>query len=334
MLRQIGILIVLAGLGATACGDDSTAIPLAAPGTTAESSGTTEPGSPSTTPVETTPPTNGTEPSNEAGFGQPARYPGEFPATGGSAMTGVLRLLANGCFMLEFGSEQRVVAFPEGFVTDPADPTTVIGTDGSIIVDGTAIDATGQLMGIGSIPGGRDSRWGNQLGFCDHGGIELAVLDTAVPAFDPAALSTEELVGLMSDAEFTESWACGFGFAASTADQRVGVVIYANTPDGPSGAATVVLPDERWDARVIVGKNLFAQSCDDVFEFWEPESIVAASWPIVAGSFELDAPATSEGCGGSRVSTTLNAAIVDTPSGQEMLPTLELTNAAWGCFAG
>ena len=334
MPRQISIMIVIAMLGATACGSDNETVPLAAPGTNGESSGTAQPASPSTVPVETTPPTDGTEPSNVAGFGEPSRYPGEFPATGGSAMTAVVRVLANGCFTLVFGSEQRVVAFPEGFVTDTADPTTVISPDGSTIVDGTVIDASGQLMGIDSIPGGRDSRWGNQLDFCDPGGIELAVLDTAVPAFDPAALSPDQLVGLLTDAEFTESWPCGFGFAASTVDQRVGVVIYANTPDGPTGPATVTLPDQAWNAHVTVGKHLFAQNCDDVAEYWEPERIITATWPIVAGSFGLDTVASSMDCGGTSVTTTLTAAVVDTPSGPISLPTLELTNSAWGCFAG
>ncbi len=326
MYRLISFVIVFVVSGATACGSDRAAVPVAAPGTT------TAPAS--TTPIETPPPTGGAEPSNVAGFGEPAQYPGEFPATAGLAMTAVVRLLANGCFMLEFESEQRVVAFPEGFVTDPADPTTVISPDGSTIVDGTPIDASGQLMGIDSIPGGRDSRWGNQLGYCDPDGIELAVLDTAAPAFDPAALSPDQLVGLIADAEFTESWPCGFGFAASTLDQRVGLVIYSDTPNGPTETGTITLPDERWSAQVIVGKHLFAQSCDDVVEFWEPETTIAATWPIVAGSFELDSAASPAGCGGSSVTTTLTAAVVDTPSGQFALPTLELTNAAWGCFAG
>ena len=34
MFRQIGIVFVLVGLGTTACGDDSVAVPLAAPGPT------------------------------------------------------------------------------------------------------------------------------------------------------------------------------------------------------------------------------------------------------------------------------------------------------------
>lgn len=333
MFRHIGILFVLAGLGATACGDDSSAGPVAAPDPNTESPGAPESSSPPTTPIETTSSTSGTEPRNEGGFGEPAQYPGEFLASRAVALTGTVRVLDNGCFMLEFDREQRVVAFPEGFVTDPADPTAVITTDGSTIVDGTSIDATGRNLPVDMITGGRDSRWGNELGYCDPGAIDLMVLDTATLAFDPTSLTTDQLVGLLTDSEFTETWPCGYGFATSTADQHVGLVIYALGE--PSGPGTVMLPDAAWGAQVTLGKNLFSQNCDDVAEFWEPEAIIAASWPLTAGSFVLGTPADpTTGCGTGMVTTTLIGAIVDTPSGPIPLDDLGLTNAAWGCFAG
>lgn len=333
MFRQIGILLMLTGLGATACGDDGTAAPIARPDPGAESPQTTEPPSPPPTSVETTSPTSGTDPPNEAGFGEPAQYPGEFLASPAFALTGTVRVLDNGCFMLDFDNEQRVVAFPEGFVTDPTDPATVVATDGSKIFDGASIDATGRSLPVDLMTGGRDSRWGNELDYCDPGATDLIVLDTATLAFDPTSLTTDDLVGLVTDSEFTEPWPCGYGFATSTADQHVGLTIYALAE--PSGPGTVTLPDTAWSAQVTVGTNLFSQNCDDVIEFWEPEAVVAASWPMTAGTFTLDIPAgPTTGCGMSRVTTTLIGAIVDTPSGPIPLDDLELTNAAWGCFAG
>jgi hypothetical protein len=248
-------------------------------------------------------------------------------------MTGVVRLLANGCFVLDFDGEQRFVVFPAGFTGAPDDTTSLVGPDGWTIRDGTAIDATGQLMPVEMIPGGVDGRLGNFLAFCAPGSSEIAVLGTAEPAFDPAALSTDELVGMLTAADFTESWPCGYGFAASTADQRVGLVMYADSE--PPATGTVSLPDTAWRADLLVGKDLFAQSCDDVIEFWEPATIITATWPLAAGTFELALPDTAvPGCGANDVTTTLVGAMVDTPLGPISLPELDLANTAWGCFAG
>ena len=338
MFRQIGIVIVLAGFGVVACGDDSSSVPLATPGPTIGPE-TTDPDTPTTPPVATTDPT-GTEPPNEGGFGQPAQFPGEFPPTGGYDMMGVVRLFDNGCFMLDFNgvqrpdafAEQRVVAFPEGYITDPTDPTTVVAPDGWRIADGTAIDATGQIMGVDMIPGGGDSRWGSQLGYCDPGGLDMAVLDTAAPAFDPAALTTDQMVGLLTDAEFTESWPCGYGLATSTADQHVGLVIYALAE--PSEAGTVTLPDAGWSASVNIGTHMFAQNCDDAIEFWEPEQIITESWTLTAGEFGLEiADGPAGWCGSPPLATVLTGAVIDTPSGPISLPDLELARTRHGAVS-
>jgi hypothetical protein len=109
--------------------------------------------------------------------------------------------------------------------------------------------------------------------------------------------------------------------------------MYADTER--SGSSTVTLPDTAWTAEVLVGKHLFAQSCDDVIEFWEPEPIITASWPLSAGAFELALPDTATvGCGANDVATTLVGAIVETSGGPIELPDLALANASWGCFAG
>ena len=338
MFRSTPIVIVLAVVGVAACGDDNASVPLATPGPTSPSPSTSEPGPTDTTPTPSTvPATTVSTPTEtagtEAGLGVQVPLPGELPATGSSALTGVVRLLRNGCFMLDFDGEQRFVTFPAGFAGAPDDSTSLIGPDGWTIGDGTAIDATGQLMSVEMIPGGTDGRLGNFLAFCDPGSAEIAVLATAEPAFDPATLTTDELVGMLTGADFTQSWACGYGFAASTADQRVGLVMYADS--APSGSSTVTLPDAAWRAEVLVGKHLFAQSCDDVIEFWEPESIITASWPLSAGTFELALPDTDvPGCSANDVATVLVGAVVETPVGRIDLPDLSLTNSAWGCFAG
>jgi hypothetical protein len=83
-----------------------------------------------------------------------------------------------------------------------------------------------------------------------------------------------------------------------------------------------------------VGKDLFVQHCDDVVESSEPPVVVAGTWQIVAGSFDVTPPADEAGCGGATVSSQLTGAVVATPLGRVELPTIELVNTAWGCFAG
>lgn len=58
---------------------------------------------------------------------------------------------------------------------------------------------------------------------------------------------------------------CGIGFAVSTEDQHVALVIHlGDTSDAVE--VPVSLPDDRWVAEVVIGKHLMAQWCDDVVE--------------------------------------------------------------------
>jgi hypothetical protein len=328
MFRRLALIAVLVGPALAACGVESRSDAIPPPG------GATTPGTdPGTTPP-TPPPTSGGDGTpDEGGFGDPVWMPAEFPDAGRQMMTGTVRVLGNGCWMLEVNDQQRLVAFPQGFAGADDDPGTLLGPDGWEVRDGTEIDAVGQITWVESIPGGRDSRYGNLLSFCDPDGVEIAVLTEAEPAFDAAALHADELVALVTGAAFTESWPCGYGFATSTADQHVGLVIRP-TADPPT-EGEVVLPDAAWRAEIIVGKHLFAQNCDDVLEWWEPDYVAVERWPLVSGRFAVDATSdTTQGCTANLVSTVLTDAVVEGPEGQIGLPPIELGNTAWGCFAG
>jgi hypothetical protein len=335
MNRSLTTLTLVAVLAASGCGSDGAAtgptetVPPAGASTTTPSTPTGPATAPSTSPA--TEPSSGPTSPNEGGSGSPVRAAGELETSRPQRFGGTVALEPNGCWMIAINGQQRLVAFPQGF--DGSDPTAVVDPDGNTIVDGTELDVVGQIIGIDSIPGGADTRWGTLLAFCDPAGAELAVLDEAEPAFDPASLDDPRLTEMLRAADFTESWPCGYGFAVSTADQRVGVLLYA--PSEPTTARTVELPDADWTAEVIVGKNLFVQHCDDVVEQWEAEPVVAARWPLTSGTFVLTPPAgDTGGCGGLSVSTDLTGAVARTPAGEVELPALSLVNAAWGCFAG
>jgi hypothetical protein len=286
-------------------------------------------------PTTTSPPGPTPTDGNEGGFGAPSRAPGEFgnlPAS--SAVTGTLSLSPDGCWYVELNGTARLAVFPVGFSLGTRDASELVDAAGAVYRSGDLIDGIGSLLPAAGVPGGGDGKWGNYLSFCRPETPEIVVFETMAMGWDPSALADADLVRVLEAAEFTEAWPCGRGWAASSADQRVGLLIYA-TGDGSTGTGPRIdLPDEDWEARVVVGTHLFAEHCNDAIEPWVAVPSIAASWAVVGGRLDIGDPLPGPSDPPAAVRAVLDGGEVDTGSGRIALPTIELINTAFNAFAG
>lgn len=128
---------------------------------------------------------------------------------------------------------------------------------------------------------------------------------------------------------------CGYGFARSDAAQTMALVVSHPGALGPELLATptvtVTLPDPAWRAEVWVGEDLFSNWCDDLVEAGEPTPRIARRWPLRAGRLEISLPDLADA---GRAEGRLEGAVVEVDGDDRTLPTVELTNAEWGRFAG
>lgn len=283
----------------------------------------------------TTAPGTATTISNLGGDLRQVQNPGETYIHGDAHLSGILLLEENGCWKIAFGGERRLVAFPQGFEVGESG-VAMVAPDGTEYGDGIAVDATGGPSSLASLPGAADGYWGDLISFCDPSATEIVVLEGVEPAYDPTALSEDELAELVHAAELTKSWPCGLGFTLSTEDERV--VLYLE-PTELYVAATppITFPDDDWSGRIVVGKNLLVNHCDDVAEYWEPDLVVAASWELTGGVLDFEPPAEIgfDACGTSGpVTATLEGGTINTPRGEIVLDDLTMVNEAYGCFAG
>ncbi len=285
---------------------------------------------PSTVPVTSAPST--TEPSNEGGFGAPAAAAGEFGALPGLAMVAHAELADNGCWYLSGNGDSALLVAPTGTQLGD-DGVTLVTADGIVIEDGAPIDTRGGLVPFTDLPGGLDGKWGNYVGFCDPTSEIMVVADDLTLAFDPAGVDPDALAAELDSSVFDTDYGCGYGFTTGDADGRWALRVDITT-DSPPAAGVVDLPDERFEVIVTAGAHLFANHCDDVMEWFEPEPSPAAVWQVLAGQFTY--PETSgQLCAGDPPATiTLTDAMVDTPAGPVPLDPIEITNSSFGCFAG
>ncbi len=284
---------------------------------------------------ETLPETTTTvPPGNEGGFGPQAAAPGEFELPWRQPMFATLEQDRRGCWSLKGSYEDVFVVLPPGFTDDPSG-TAVVTADRVVVPAGTSVEVVAGLIDVEDVPGGADGRWGNQLAFCDPATLAVVVVESlTVDDFDPTALDAAALAELVARAEFDVDWGCGYGFATSTDDQRVGLLIDPVDFEPPE-PGPVTLPDDRFAVSVVVGEHLFANHCDDVVEWFEPERVVAARYPVTAGSFQFDPPPVDEQSGSSNpVVVVLENATVETPAGPIDLGSVEIENRAYGFFAG
>ncbi|NNE12194.1 MAG: hypothetical protein HKN41_08120 [Ilumatobacter sp.] len=280
-----------------------------------------------------TPPTTTENTDDVGGFGAPAAAPGEFDDLPGVTMTGRVDLTDDGCWYLTGNGDRALLITPVGTRLGD-DGTSLVTGEGVTIADGDRVDATGGFVETDSLPGGADGRWGNYVAFCAPSNRFVAVTGSIGPAFDPADVDLEALAGDLAASVFTVDRGCGYGFATGDDGQRWALRI-DHTPPEPPTASRIVLPDERFEVTVTTGAHLFANHCDDAIEWFEPEPVVAARWPVTAGSFDYPVvDTTTGGCAGESVTTVLTGATVQTPIGPVDLEPIEITNEAFGCFAG
>jgi len=131
--------------------------------------------------------------------------------------------------------------------------------------------------------------------------------------------------------DLTIEYGCGYGFYLSNPDQTVGLFISTNHPDVPEVSDLVT--DDIWSTELQIGEDLFANWCDDIIEVGEPEPRVTDRWSLSAGSISIDLRPTE--CGGESAIATLSDVVVLTSNGTQIeLDDIDITNNAWGCFAG
>lgn len=272
-----------------------------------------------------------TNASNLGGERLPVQIPEEDYGHAHASLTGRLNLGSNGCWTIDLGDGPRPVIFPAGF-TESEDGSAMLAPDASSFVDDTAVDASGGIVGSQTLPGGPDGFWGNYLAFCEPDREEVVVADSIQPAFDPTELSEAELLEILETDPLTQSWGCGFGFTVMSESQRVGVQFYPAQMEPAPGP--VVFPDDSWVGEVLIGKHLAANHCDDVFEGWEPELVIASRFPITGGTLMFELPEETD-CGlTGPVTATFDDGAIDTNSGSRQLPDLVMVNESFGCFAG
>jgi hypothetical protein len=315
--RAVGAVFVLVVVG-VGCGGDTIGPSVGGP---------SAPTTTSSTP--TTPPTT---PANDGGFGAPAASPGEFEPQPGVAVAGTAELDPRGCWYVSGVGGSALLIAPIGTRLGD-DGITLVTADGTLIDDGARIDVVGGVVPLADLPGGADGRWGTYSTFCDPNDRLAVVADELDAAFDPADATPEALAGELDASLFDTDYGCGYGFATGDATGRWALRIDVTTATPPA-PGPVDLPDGRFDVSVISGVHLFANHCDDVWEWFEPEATVAVDWDVTSGHFEYPA-ASIDGCaGGPPVTIRLVDASVDTSSGPVELDSVEIRNSAFGCFAG
>jgi hypothetical protein len=269
---------------------------------------------------------------NVGGFGAPAAAPDEFGQLPGIEMTGRAELDSNGCWYLSGNGESGLLVAPTGTRLGD-DGQALVGPDGTVIDRGASVDIVGGLVALTDLPGGSDGRWANYVRLCDPSYGSAVVADSLTAAFDPADVAPADLAAQLDASLFDTDYGCGFGFTTGDTDGRWALRINVTTGTPPE-AGPVGLPDDRFDVVVTAGAHLFSNHCDDVMEWFEPEYAPAVEWAVTAGDFTY--PVTSgEMCSGEPPATiTLVGATVATPGGPKVLDPIEITNTAFGCFAG
>lgn len=195
------------------------------------------------------------------------------------------------------------------------------------------------------MPGGSDVTFGNRNPHLERpchvtrrlfAVIGIGLLSSAAcgsPAEPVVTPTLPDLAGL------TVAWECGHGFWLGNADQTVAIRFQAHDAAGLVNGAVPALStlpdaDENWSATLTLGRDLYANWCDDAIEEGEPEPVVEETWAIAAGSIEVVSLPRVNECGPAQAwGRDLVAAAADDGRRVE-IGDLLLNNPSWGCFAG
>ncbi|MDH3755765.1 MAG: hypothetical protein OEU32_18035 [Acidimicrobiia bacterium] len=154
------------------------------------------------------------------------------------------------------------------------------------------------------------------------------------PEAEPGSTASQ----LPDVAGLTVAWQCGHGFWVGNGDQTLAIRFQAHDANAlATGAAPAVVtlpdPDERWSGTLTLGRDLYANWCDDVIEEGEPEPVVAETWAIAAGTIEIVAVPPVDECGPAH--GWARGLVAEADDGRTVeIDDLRLINPAWGCFAG
>jgi hypothetical protein len=132
----------------------------------------------------------------------------------------------------------------------------------------------------------------------------------------------------------TETWGCGHGFWMSDAGQTLALLIQANgiEPGAIAVGVPVTLPDPAWNVKVLYGRDLFANWCDDVIEPGEPEPLTFSEISLDSGTIT---PVVIPEDGGVGVaSIEVSGLRTEGPDGPVVVADMTIDNPQWGMFAG
>lgn len=163
----------------------------------------------------------------------------------------------------------------------------------------------------------------------------LAVVLAACGGDEPPAATdaAAQLDAAAAEGELVDH-GCGHAFTLGTSDQTLRLSLWAGDGsfgDPPTPGTATVGEDGSWTGELVVGRDLFAQWCDDVVEAGEPEVVETARY-VVSGTLTWTTEGTGN-CDGPATGTLTDAAVTIDGTTTD-LPDLELRNEYFGCFAG
>lgn len=133
-------------------------------------------------------------------------------------------------------------------------------------------------------------------------------------------------------AELSTPYPCGYGFQAGNDAGTVGLFLVPDSPGQPPRATAADLGDDgAWSGEIRIGRDLFANWCDDVIVMGEPQPEVDEAWTLVDGVVEITALDESAR---TATMTATDLVAVEPDGTRHDLGDVVLVNEGWGTFAG
>lgn len=159
--------------------------------------------------------------------------------------------------------------------------------------------------------------------------VALAGLMAACGSPLPANLTSSELPDLAS---LDTEWGCGYGFWLGDKDETVALRFHF---EGERPDRAVELPHPDWEVMLLLGTDLYANWCDDVFGDGSALPVTHWELPVVGGHLALSGDLPSEPFESTVMTLTARDLIVELPGGERVpLGSVIVTNPSWGFLAG